>query len=233
MKRKSHLTVVVLLILLAVTFSACGDAKDTDADPTQKATPTPSVVTSTPAPATEAPATAAEPTFATTERYVICDVLNVRSEPVFSGSENLIGSLYYGDPIDVVETGEDYFKILWFEDGYDFAYVNSGVAYTSEQEPDKIETAPLSTADPNGPTTTMWILSVTRVRSEPRFVGTDNIICELPAGETIEVLEEGSSYYVIKCPDAEGQLAYITNDPTLVSRTDPNAATPDPEAPAT
>lgn len=107
------------------------------------------------------------------------------------------------------------------------------MAYTSEQEPDKIETAPLSTADPNGPTTTMWILSVTRVRSEPRFVGTDNIICELPAGETIEVLEEGSSYYVIKCPDAEGQLAYITNDPTLVSRTDPNAATPDPEAPAT
>ena len=107
------------------------------------------MVTSTPAPATEAPATAAEPTFATTERYVICDVLNVRSEPVFSGSENLIGSLYYGDPIDVVETGEDYFKILWFEDGYDFAYVNSGVAYTSDQEPDKIETAPLSTADPN------------------------------------------------------------------------------------
>lgn len=27
MKRKSYLTVVVLLILLAVTFSACGDAQ--------------------------------------------------------------------------------------------------------------------------------------------------------------------------------------------------------------
>ena len=176
---------------------------------------------------------AAEPTLATTVRYVICDVLNVRAEPVFSGTDNIIGSCVYGELIDVVETGEDYYKILWFEDGYDYAYVNSGVAYTSEEDPDKMESAPLSTADPNGPTTTMWILSVTRLRSEPKFVGTENIICELPAGETIEVLEEASNYYVVKWPEAEGQLAYITNDPTLVSRTDPNLATPAPEAPAT
>ena len=233
MKRKRYLTVVVLFILLAVIFSGCGDTKNINADPTPKATATPSVATPTAVPATEAPATAAEPTLATTVRYVICDVLNVRAEPVFSGTDNIIGSCVYGELIDVVETGEDYYKILWFEDGYDYAYVNSGVAYTSEEDPDKMESAPLSTADPNGPTTTMWILSVTRLRSEPKFVGTENIICELPAGETIEVLEEASNYYVVKWPEAEGQLAYITNDPTLVSRTDPNLATPAPEAQAT
>ena len=159
MKRKRYLTVVVLFILLAVIFSGCGDTKNINADPTPKATATPSVATPTAVPATEAPATAAEPTLATTVRYVICDVLNVRAEPVFSGTDNIIGSCVYGELIDVVETGEDYYKILWFEDGYDYAYVNSGVAYTSEEDPDKMESAPLSTADPNGPTTTMSFLS--------------------------------------------------------------------------
>ena len=64
--------------------------------------------------------------------WILASSLNVRSEPVFSGTANIVGGLSKGDKVEVIEATDSYTKI-WYN-GQE-AYITAKPEYITFTDP--------------------------------------------------------------------------------------------------
>lgn len=110
---KKVLCVFCLLLMIMMAFSACDTPSTKEPDPD--------------------PEPSAEPQL---KGFVVCAELNVRSSPSLASSGNIIGQIYYGSEVVILENAEDEFYLIEFAKGEDGkAYVSSNPDLVSLSDP--------------------------------------------------------------------------------------------------